>query len=663
MCGISIVIDNNNNNNNNNNKREKNNILEIVLDSLCQIQNRGYDSAGIGFLDNDSHLFEIYKYASTEREDSIDKLKSVIKNLDKTFKQDNISNNTNNISNNISNNIKNINTVIGHTRWATHGSKTDKNSHPHISQNNDIILVHNGIIENFQELKSFLQTKYYTFYSETDTEVICNLIEYYLDSNYDIEASIQKTQEDLKGTWGLGILYRVTGCLYLMRNGSPLLFGYNSDNKIAMCTSEISGFNNLVSNYKKLQNKTIYKVVDGQLQTLDDNTDNMDNNSPFIKIKKIFNESLGDYTYWMQKEIFEQDKSILRSLNNGGRIQNNQIKLGGLEKLCIKAIRHIIFLGAGTSYNAALIGKYYFEQIRLFETVQVYEASEFSEYNIPITGTSLVFFLSQSGETQDLYKNIAICKRHNCITLGIINVVDSLIATEVDCGVYLNAGREVSVASTKSFTSMITVLILIQLYFVENIKGVFNSTDIEELRILPRQVYKLLNNHDFLSKIENIKLKILENLIKTNSNSLFLLGKSKMYSIAREAALKIKEVAYIHAEAYSCYALKHGPLALITDDTVCILLIDRENKDIMLNTYQEVKARGGYSIIISDLDSSRDLVYSTRQEKNLMTLFIEQNKYSEILFTVVLQYLSYILSISKNINPDKPRNLAKVVTV
>ena len=136
-----------------------------------------------------------------------------------------------------------------------------------------------------------------------------------------------------------------------------------------------------------------------------------------------------------------------------------------------------------------------------------------------------------------------------------------------------------------------------------------------------------------------------------------------MYSIAREAALKIKEVAYIHAEAYSCYALKHGPLALITDDTVCILLIDRENKDIMLNTYQEVKARGGYSIIISDLDSSRDLVYSTRQEKNLMTLFIEQNKYSEILFTVVLQYLSYILSISKNINPDKPRNLAKVVTV
>ena len=636
MCGISIVIDNNNE------KNDKNNILEIVLDSLCQIQNRGYDSAGIGFLDNDSNndsnFFQIYKYASTEREDSIDKLKSVIKDIG----------------------LKNINTVIGHTRWATHGAKTDNNSHPHISQNNDIILVHNGIIENFHELKSFLQTKYYKFYSETDTEVICNLIEYYLDSNYDIEESIQKAQNDLKGTWGLGILYRETGCLYLMRNGSPLLFGYNHDNKIAMCTSEISGFNNLITNYKKLKNKTIYKVVDGQLQTLDDN---LDNNSPFIKIKKLFNESLGEYTHWMQKEIFEQDKSILRSLNNGGRIQNNQIKLGGLDKLCIKAIQHIILLGSGTSCNAALIGKYYFEQIHIFETVQVYEASEFSEYNIPITGTSLVFFLSQSGETQDLYKNIAICKRHNCITLGIINVVDSLIATEVDCGVYLNAGREVSVASTKSFTSMITVLILIQLYFVENIKGVAYPRSIEELRILPQQVSKLLINPDFLSKIENIKLKILENLINQNSNSLFLLGKSKMYSIAREAALKIKEVAYIHAEAYSCYALKHGPLALITDDTVCILLIDRENKDIMLNTYQEVKARGGYSIIISDLDSSRDLVYSTRQEKNLMTLFIEQNKYSEILFTVVLQYLSYILSISKNINPDKPRNLAKVVTV
>jgi len=636
MCGISIVIDNNNNDN-----EEKNNILEIVLDSLCQIQNRGYDSAGIGFLDNDSGLFEIYKYASTEREDSIDKLRSVVKNI----KPDN---------------IRNLNTVIGHTRWATHGAKTDNNSHPHRSQNNNIILVHNGIIENFQELKSRLQQQNYTFYSETDTEVICNLIEYYLELSNDIEESIQKAQDDLKGTWGLGILYRETGCLYLMRNGSPLLFGYNSDNKIAMCTSEISGFNNLVSNYKKLKNKTIYKVVDGRLDTLDDN---LDNNSPFIKIKKLFNESLGDYRHWMQKEIFEQDKSLLRSLNNGGRIQNNQIKLGGLDKLCIKAIRHIIFLGSGTSYNAALIGKHYFEQTRLFETVQVYEASEFSEYNIPLTGTTLVFFLSQSGETQDLYKNIAICKRHNCITLGIINVVDSLIATEVDCGVYLNAGREVSVASTKSFTSMINVLILIQLYFVENIKGVFNATDIEEIRILPQQVANLLINPEFLSKIENIKLKILENLRNTNKNSMFLLGKSKMYSIAREAALKIKEVAYIHAEAYSCYALKHGPLALITDDTVCILLIDRENKDIMLNTYQEVKARGGYSIIISDLDSSRDLGYSLHQEQNLMTLFIEKNKYSEILFTVVLQYLSYILSISKNINPDKPRNLAKVVTV
>ena len=644
MCGISIVINKDNN-------RENNDILEIVLDSLTQIQNRGYDSAGIGFIDNLTDTFQIYKFASTEKEDSIDKLRSVIKNLE-----------PNNISNNISNNIRNINTVIGHTRWATHGAKTDKNSHPHISQNKSIILVHNGIIENFQELKSFLQEKNYTFYSETDTEVICNLIEYYLQLTNDIEESIQKTQANLKGTWGLGILYKTTGTLYLMRNGSPLLFGYNNDNKIAMCTSEISGFNNLVTNYKKLQNNTIYKVVDGQLHSLNSNTNN---DEPYISIKKLFNETLGNYTHWMQKEIFEQDKSILRALNNGGRIQNNIIKLGGLEKLCIKAINHIILLGSGTSYNAALIGKYYFEKIRLFETVQVYEASEFSKYNIPLTGTSLVFFLSQSGETQDLYKNIAICKRHNCITLGIINVVDSLIATEVDCGVYLNAGREVSVASTKAFTSMISVLILIQLYFIQMVKGVLltNATDIEELRSLPKQVAELLINPEFLSKIETIKLKILENLNKTKSNSMFLLGKSKMYSIAREAALKIKEIAYIHAEAYSCYALKHGPLALICDDTVCILLIDRVNKDIMLNTYQEVKARGGYSVIITDLETSNELGYSGEEYENVMTLFIEKNKYSEILFTVVLQYLSYILSISKNINPDKPRNLAKVVTV
>ena len=650
MCGISIIISKNNSN-----------ILEILINSLFQLQNRGYDSAGIAFRlsendDKNKSYFEFYKQISSDKQDSIEYIEKQIKmKMKKKMKK------------------LEVTTAIGHTRWATHGAKTIANAHPHYSKNQKLILVHNGIIENYKELKDFLIDKAYTFYSETDSEVIANLIEYFYERNADTgeTQALNLAIKMLKGTWGLGIMFRDTGAIYLSRNGSPLLFAYNED--LFICTSEIAGFNNLVSNYTKLESNCLYKIENTGLVQISPINENENENKningekiQFSEIKDLIVNQLGDYKHWTIKEICEQPHAINLSLNNGGRIQNNRIKLGGLEKIRenIQNINHIILLGCGTSLNACLLAKIYFERFQQFDTVQAYDASEFTEYNIPRgNGNSLIFFCSQSGETQDLYKNIAICKERNCITIGIINVVDSLIASEVDCGVYLNAGREVAVASTKSFTSSLIILALVSLYFSQLKRDFVPIEYIESLRKIPDQINQLFFS-DFLSKIENIKEKILENFTKTSkitNNSIFILGRGKMYPIAREGALKIKEIAYIHAEAYAGGSLKHGPLALLEENTNVILLIDDANKNTMMNTYAEVRARGAYCFLICEND---DFLRNLEGEGDKCSvLLLERNNYQEILFIICLQYLAYILSVSRGINPDRPRNLAKVVTV
>lgn len=628
MCGISFIISKNNKN-----------IIKDLLNSLELIQNRGYDSMGICYYDTNNQTFKIEKNASTTNQDCFIILKEKITN-------------------------KNIQSHIGlgHTRWATHGGKTDLNSHPHYSENGKIILVHNGIINNFDVLKNKLIIEGYKFYSETDSEVIANLIEYYLlKKENNIEDAIKNTVNDLEGTYALIIIDTTdNNNFYVTRKGSPLLIGTN-DNYI-ICTSETTGFNGLIYDYIVLKDNNIIKI-------------NIENNYEFIKnkyndfnitMKQVNNNeiitSCAPYSHWLNKEIMEQPETILKAYNNGGRISEGTIKLGGLDQLSqiINYIEYIVLIGCGTSYNAGLIGEEYFKSSNKFISVKTINACEFTTNDLPNIENKakiLTIFLSQSGETSDVYNCLKLCKIHGTITLGIINKVDSLIAREVMCGVYLNAGPEISVASTKSFTSMVIVLSLIQMWFSN--KYLNNIEKINNLRYLSNTVYNMFYEPNFTEAIERTK----DFIITNNIENIFILGKNKLYPIACEGSLKIKEVTYIHCEGFSAGALKHGPFALL-DKTNCTFLLidynDQANYQNLKSTYYELKGRETNIIVITN---SNDVIKELNLNINDYIMIYKLDYYNEIIFAIALQKLAYEISIEKGINPDKPRNLAKVVSV
>ena len=627
MCGITILL-----------TKEEDNILLDIYDCLLQLQNRGYDSAGIGYINEDNTL-SILKSVTNYNLDSMKDLKNKVLEISDKSK-----------------------VAIAHTRWATHGGISEKNCHPHYSTNMDIALVHNGIIENFMELKTFLLEKGLKFNSETDSEVIVKLIEYYLwNLGHSIEISIKLSILRLKGTYGLGIIYVPNKSVFLVKKGSPLIIGEN--NKYIIACSEESGLNNLVNNYIKIRDDEIYKLTNEGVLLLE-------KNDIFKKIsyKDYTNyqsqnksNSLMGFKYWTEKEIFEQSESLLNVINHGARIKNNIVMLGGLCKFRdnLKNIENILLLGCGTSLYASQIAKNYLKEILDVNSIQVIDGAEFVEKDLP-KGKTIVILTSQSGETRDLYKNISICKKNNCLTIGIINVVNSLIALEVDAGIYLNAGKEVGVASTKAFTSMLVAHSLLAMFIYQEKVGI-NFPKIENkinsLRNLPNLVEKMLLPEK-LEDIKNIAQIILDKLKINNTNSLFILGKNNMFPLANEGALKIKEISYIHAEGFSGGALKHGPLALIENNIVCILLIDKINKDEMLNCLHEIRARNGFCIVITDIEN-----IEIEKNKDILIFKAETSEYVEILFILFFQYLAFELSLLKGINPDKPRNLAKVVTV
>ena len=619
MCGITAII-----------SKKKNNIIDLLLNSIHQLENRGYDSVGISYYI--SKDIKLYK-------------KAMINNYNFNKFKDECSNIFSHIG-------------IAHTRWATHGGVTDENAHPHLSYNNSICIVHNGIIENYYTIKQELINKCIRFKSDTDTEVISNLLEYYIDSlKLDILNAIKLLINKLQGTYGLVILYKEEpNNLYVIRNGSPILIGESE--KEIIVTSEISGFMKQVNNYICLENNDIAILNNTGLTTINNYIKrNIDN--------EIYNsETPAPYLHWMLKEIYEQPESILRTMNNGARLADNYIKLGGINylKKYLTNIENIILLGCGTSLNACMIGKYYFKLCDNIKNIQCIDGADFVVSDIPKDKYTLIVFCSQSGETKDLYRCLEICEnKNNVITLGIINVVDSLIAREVHCGVYLNSGREVSVASTKSFTSMLCVLSMISIWInqeLEIIKQISTtqplySSIINNMRKLPQDIRELFTILKNIKNIDNI-------ITKLDSNSLFILGKGKLQAIAIEGSLKIKEVCYIHAEGFSASSLKHGPFALLCTDFPVILLINKKNKTKLLNTYREIVSRGSYVLVLTDIINIVDYINIDTND----IIYIPENKYyDEILYSVVLQYLSYYLSIHKGINPDKPKNLAKVVTV
>ena len=620
MCGIFGIVLNKNNNEN---------IYNLLINGLIQLQNRGYDSAGICVINN--NRFEVNKYASTNTVNALDKLQNIKLNRDSKEK---------------------IYIGIGHNRWATHGIKSDVNAHPHLSNDGNFVIVHNGIIENYNELKKKLINNGFIFYSQTDTEVIVNLIQYNYNKfiSKDIFQVIKLTINELRGTYGLLIysLYEHNK-LYCVRNGSPLLIGQNEGELII--TSEQSGFCNKINNYITLHNHDICIITKtDEIVTVNTNHNYIKKNVTLLE----YELTPHPYTHWTLKEINEQPNVVLNAINKGGRIKNDyEVKLGGLEQHTndLKNINNIIILGCGTSYFAGLYGMYFFKKICNFNTVQVFDGAEFNENDIPKVGNTAFILISQSGETKDLHRCIDISKNNNIITIGIINVVDSLIAREVDCGVYCNAGKEVGVASTKAFTSQVVCLSMVAIWF----STLHNLNEKKRLRMIS-DLHNL--SYDLTLTLDNCRVSIKEIANKFNVNNMFLLGKGSDEYIAKEGSLKIKEISYIHSEGYSSSSLKHGPFALLDENfPVIILNLDQSHKSKTLNCYQEVCSRNAPILFITN-----DILISNEVTSDI--IYIPENKtYSSLLGIIPIQLLAYHLSINKGINPDKPKNLAKVVTV
>lgn len=628
MCGIiaSLLLKNNNN------------VNKILLNGLKQLQNRGYDSAGICNL-NTNNEYYIKKYATTEQINSIERLSNEIQN--------------------------NSNIGIGHTRWATHGAKTDNNAHPHVSFDDNFILVHNGIIENYSELKNFLLKKNIIFKSETDTEVIVNMLAYtYNDFKENNKAlnnrelvvkTIQTIIELMEGTWGLVIICKETpNCLYGTRKGSPLLLSIIQEK--AIFTSEQSGFSGEVNNYFSLENDDIFTIYEENNTICYTSTRPLQYKKKEIVKNDVLNLEETKYEHWTLKEIWEQPESIERAISFGGRIVNDyEVRLGGLieNQELLKIIDNLILLGCGTSYHAGMVGLHYFKDLCNFNVVQLFDGAEFSKQDIPRFGNTALIFLSQSGETKDLHRCIEIGNDNNLFLLGVVNVVDSLIAREVHCGCYLNAGREVGVASTKSFTSQCIVLTLIALWFAQlhNINEFKRKKYINDLRQLSMQVKSILQEMNE-KKIHNL-LKIFK-----NKKSSFVLGKGKSEAIAKEASLKIKEISYNHSEGYSTSSLKHGPFALLEKDFPVILIAPKDqyiNKSN--NAYEEIKSRHAKILYLTN---DKEINFN---DNNKIIYLPKNNTFHEILSVIPLQILSYHLALQNNANPDMPKNLAKVVTV
>lgn len=621
MCGIIAII-------------SKSNCISDLLNGIKQLQNRGYDSAGICLYDkNDNKKFYVKKYASTDELDSIALVES---NLDT-------------ITSNIG---------IAHTRWGTHGRRMDKNAHPLISLCDFFSIIHNGVIENYNELKQNLLKEGYTFQSETDSEIIINMIEYnYLCNdkcNKTVIGAIKETLPMLEGTWGLAIMSLFEpNKIYCTRHGSPLLVGYDDD--IIMVASEKAGFCNKVTNYFALENNDICELIysDDKLEfkTIKEyEHKNLD--------KTEFCENPDPYDHWMIKEIYDQIESSKRAISNGGRLlDDNFVKLGGLDlyKENIMKLDNIILLGCGTSYNAAILGREYFHDLCDLNTVQIFDGAEFSERDIPRDGKTGLIFISQSGETRDLIRCIDIGKDKDLFMIGVINVVDSTIAREVDCGCYMNASREVSVASTKCFTSQLIILSMISLWIAQH-KNINNEKRMRYIKDLRKLSNDIKNT---LELIEN-KIKSMTSIFSNHST--YVLGKSKCYGIARETSLKIKEVSYIHAESYSMVSLKHGPFSLLCEDTPVIMFCTKSDYSTTVSVMEEINCRNAPILLITD-NECQNRIKDLELSKNIHMLIIDNNEmYQEVLFVITMQLLAYYLALDRGNNPDRPRNLAKVCT-
>ncbi|KAF7457396.1 glucosamine-fructose-6-phosphate aminotransferase [Cryptosporidium felis] len=602
------------------------NAQKVLIQGIEILQNRGYDSCGMSTIGEDGEIVTT-KYSSKECGDSLDRLKKESESIH-----------------------ENHHIGIAHTRWATHGGKTDFNAHPHQDYKKRISIVHNGTIDNYASLKSELIKKGIPFQSETDTEVIANLIGQYLDEGEEFPTAVQKALSRLQGTWGIAVLHKdYKDTMVLARHGSPLLVGVQSGH--IYIASETSALANYTNQYVAMQ--------DGEIAVLShEGIDKLITPSRLISIDHEKVEcSPAPFPHWTLKEIYDQPHALARSLNFGGRISpyNNMVKLGGLDQRLdeLKKVQNVILLGCGTSLHASLFAQLLMEYVSGFNTVTAKDASEILVTGFPRENAGAIA-ISQSGETADTVKAVNLAGNLGIPIISVVNVVGSMLARTTGCGVYLNAGREVAVASTKAFSTQVLVLSLVAAWFAQN-RDVQTSQKCQELL---EAIHRVPISVGVSLQVKEQCEKIAE-LIK-DQKSIFVLGKGFGYPVALEGALKIKEISYIHSEGYSAGALKHGPFALIDKEAktpVILLALSDEHLPMMMNVAQQVKARGARVICITDNEN-------ICKEIDCETIIIPSNGPLTALNAVIpLQLIAYYLAVKKGINPDKPRGLAKAVTV
>ncbi len=598
----------------------------LLLEGLHRLEYRGYDSSGLATLsDGDLHLR---------------KRAGRIQDLARHLHQ----------------NAAPGTTGISHTRWATHGPANDRNAHPHVSGDNRIAVVHNGVIENYAPLKRQLAGEGVVFHSDTDTEVVAQLIARRLPAEDSSQAAfidaVARTLALLKGTYGLAVLSRRhPGLLLGARLGSPLVLGIGEgENFLASDPSALVGKTERVV---YLQDHQMCVLTANDWHLLDGDRSRVEAAVHTIEWDASDTDK-GAFDHYMLKEIYEQPEAIENALR--GRLVDSDATshFGGLnlDTQQLRRAERIILTACGTSYHAALVGEYLFEEFARIP-VEVEYASEFRYRNPPIDRNTIVIAVTQSGETADTLAALRESKRKGHPTLALCNVVGSSIARETDGGVYLHAGPEVGVASTKAFTNQVAVLAMLALYFgrMRHLSSLQGAQIIRELRAIPDAVRRALSCHDAVRAIAERYCHV--------ANFLYL-GRQYNYPVALEGALKLKEISYIHAEGYPAAEMKHGPIALVDKNTPSVFLLPRGAIfDKVMSNLEEVKARGGPIIAIAH-EGDEDV--AARADEVICVPDVPE--YLQPLVSVVpLQLLAYHIALLRGCDVDKPRNLAKSVTV
>lgn len=598
----------------------------ILIKGLKRLEYRGYDSAGVALLNSEGEL-NVYKS------------KGKVKNLEEYC-----------IGKDVSGTIG-----IAHTRWATHGEPNDLNAHPHYSQSENIALIHNGIIENYLAIKKMLVREGYTFKSDTDTEVLVQAIEY-IKKRYDLTLSeaVQRTLKFVIGAYAIGVIEKnKPDCLVAARKGSPLIVGIGEGE--FFLGSDATPIIEYTSNVIYLNDEEVVLLQRNKkpvVKTLKDE----DVHHDIIKIQlQLEDIEKGGYPHFMLKEIFEQSKSLAMCMNGRLNTELMEIKLSGITTNIDKFrnAKRIIITACGTSWHAALIGKYLFEEFcRIPVDVEV--ASEFRYRSPVIHSDDILIPISQSGETADTLAAMDLAKSHGAFIYGVCNVVGSSIARGTDSGTYTHAGPEIGVASTKAFTTQVTVLIMMALQIGRELKTLSEPRYKKIVRELANINTKIDETFKLSNEIEKISS------VFTYARNFMYLGRGYNFPVALEGALKLKEISYIHAEGYPAAEMKHGPIALIDEEMPVVVVSPKlKTYEKVVSNVQEIKARKGKIIAIVtkgdvDIKKMADFCIEIPDTEECLT---------PLLTVIPLQFLSYYIATIKGRNVDQPRNLAKSVTV